>query len=92
MGGVAAAEEGGGRRGASVGRVDGGLEGEEGFLRGGFRVVVAGDGDVDDAAGGDGGGEEDGGEFDLRGKGLVWGVEGWVQWGRMVGVLVFCLR
>ena len=67
MGGVAAAEEGRGGGGLSVGTVDGGLEGEEGFLGGGFRVVVAGHGYVDYAAGGDGGGEEDRGEFDLRG-------------------------
>lgn len=34
-------------------------------MGGGFRGVVAGDGYVDNAAGGDGRGEEDGGEFNL---------------------------
>ena len=34
-------------------------------MGGGFGREVAGDGDVDDAAGGDGRGEKDGGKFDL---------------------------
>lgn len=66
--GVAAAEEGGGRGGLPVGGEDGGLQGEEGGLGGGFGGVVARYGYVDDAAGGDGGGEEDGREFNLVGS------------------------
>jgi len=50
----------------AVGVVDLGLEVEEGRLGGVFGSVVAGDGYVDYAAGGYGGGKEDGGEFDLE--------------------------
>lgn len=59
--------------------------------------MVAGDGYVDDAAGGDGGGKEDGGEFDLRGMlGGGWTVgrsgDGVMGLGDEWCVLVFCLR
>lgn len=49
----------------AVGVVDFGLEVEEGGSGGGFGGEVAGDGYVDYAAGRDGRGEEDGGEFNL---------------------------
>ena len=42
------------------------MEGRELLLGEGFGMGVAGDGDVDYGARGYGGGEEDGGEFDLK--------------------------
>ena len=65
---VAAAEDGGRGGVEAVGGGDGGLEVVEGGLGGGFGGVVARDGDVNDAAGGDGGREQDGGKFDLEGR------------------------
>lgn len=62
---VSAAQDGGCGCALAEGAVDFGLEGVE-FSGGfGFGFVVAGYGDVDDGAGGDIWGEEDGGEFDL---------------------------
>ena len=65
---VAEGEGGRGGGAEAVGCEDGGLEGAEGGGVLGFESRVAGDGDVDYAAGDYGGGKEDGGEFDLGGK------------------------
>lgn len=73
--GVAAAQDGRRRGVQTIGVGDGGLQVEESGLRGSFRGVVTRDSDVDDAAGGDGRGEEDGGEFDLEG-GISVGIAG----------------
>lgn len=66
MGGVSAAEDGRGGGSEAVGFEDGGLEGGELLVGEGFRMGVAGNGDVDYGAGGYGGREEDGGKFDLE--------------------------
>lgn len=66
MGGVAAAEDGRGGRSEAIGGEDGGLELGKGFLTLEFGGCVAGDCDVDYRAGGYGGGEKNGGKFDLR--------------------------
>ena len=65
LGGVSAADDGWGGGCETVGGEDAGLQGGEGFLGGVLGGGVAGDCDVDDGAGGYGGGKEDGGEFDL---------------------------
>ena len=75
LGRVAAAQDGGRRRVEAVGRGDGGLEVVEGGLGGGFGGVVARHGNVDDAAGGDGVGKQDGGELDLEREGQFLGVD-----------------
>jgi len=66
--GVEAAELRRRRFGGAERREDVVLEGLEGEVGGALGGCVAGDGDVDDAARGDVGWEEDGGEFNLRGS------------------------
>lgn len=66
LGGISAADDRRGRGGTAIGVEDAGLEGGEGLLGGYFGLGVAGYCYVDYGAGCDGGGKEDGGEFDLR--------------------------
>ena len=66
MSGVSAAEDWRGGGSEAVGFEDGGLEGGELLVGDGFRMGVAGDGDVDYGAGGYRRGKKDGGKFDLE--------------------------
>ena len=66
LGGIAAAEGGRDRLGGAKGVVDAPLQGAKLGLGGIFLGNVLADGDVDDAAGGDVGREQDGRELDLR--------------------------
>lgn len=66
MGGIATAEEGAGGLGGAKRLEYAILQGEELLLFGRLFFRVLGDGNVDDAAGGDVRGQEDGGKLDLR--------------------------
>ena len=67
MRGIAAAEDGRGRRANAVSVIDGGLELKEGGLSGGFRSMVPRNCDIDNGARRYGGREEYRGELNLEG-------------------------